>query len=159
MQNLNDIERFSLLSEPFSEPTNDGVHIRPVHIEHSTTPSMPAGLIKILLQNANLPIFSVKACDWIQFREEWEYYMAKVSAAYHIPESTKVELLENCLDEVNRRKMRLDRKNGRLVFSEVFSKLEVKYGQDQDLWLRKNGRKLPFPIPEKLGFWNGKSFG
>ena len=109
---LDEVETFSLCSEPFSHSNFDGVQIRPVHVEPSKVTPLPPLIVKHLFQTLEQPKFSGNPCDWIQFREDWDYYMAKISAAHQVSNEAKVELLENCLDEVNRRQLRVDRKKG-----------------------------------------------
>jgi hypothetical protein len=147
---LDDAETFSLCSEPFSQSNFEGLHIRPVHIDSSRPPHMSRALEKILGEKLVPPKFSGNPCDWIQFREDWDHYITKFAAVQEVSDVLKLTIFESVLDDVNQRQIRVEQKKGRLSYSEVFTKLEVKYGQDQDLRLRKNWQDVSLQTQGKL---------
>jgi hypothetical protein len=109
------METFSLCSEPFSQSNFEGLQIRPVHLDSSKASPIPQHILNYIIKNLEPPKFSGNASDWIQFREDWDYYLAKLSAVYDFPDGVKVYLLENCLDDVNQRQLRMDQKKGRFT--------------------------------------------
>ena len=148
-----EIETFSLCSEPFQEPRRETRQIRPVHVEGAPTVIPISGqLSQYVMKNVVMPKFSGKTYDWRQFREDWEYYLRKVSSTNAVNDPLKMALLEGCLDEVNQKQLRHEGNKSKtpLKYSEVISKLEVKYGQDQGLSLRKKWQDVSLPTAGRV---------
>ena len=86
-----------------------------------------------ILRIANPPKFSGRLQEWAQFKEDWERYLRKLGTSNEISDSQKLELLENCLDEVSQKQLRLCLKEsgGRLTFNEEWSKLDMAHSRNQ----------------------------
>ena len=135
-----------------------GTQIRPVGLDG--TANLAMGLpwvgdpLKMqLLRNLATPVFQGTNEHFPKFKFEWDRYLAKLDTGRPVTDAEKLQLLENCLDETNKRELQyiIKAANGRpIVFSEFWAKLTDRYGEDVYGCARRRWRELNLPTAGRV---------
>jgi hypothetical protein len=98
-----------------------------------------------LMKNLVTPSFAGNSEGWTTFTQEWDKYINALSNHKKVGDAEKLQLLESCLDENNKRDLAfiIKKAEGRPVsFSEYWAKLTLRYGEDIHDSARKKLREL-----------------
>jgi hypothetical protein len=100
-----------------------------------------------VMRNLVQPTFKGVRDEWPKFVVQWEKFLAKLSQGKPISDELKLQLLEPCLDEINRGELHFLQKisHGSLTFGQFWAKLTTRYGDEINSIARRKWRDLVLP--------------
>ena len=109
-------------------------------------------LLMQVMKNLVQPQLTGRYEDWPKFAQDWEIYLGKLSGWRKVSDEQKLQLLEGCLNEVDRNELQLMGKmlGGKLNFSMYWAKLVARYGEQQSTCARRRWHDLELQAQGKL---------
>ena len=114
-----------------------------------------------IIKNMVTPKFAGTNEDWSKFIIDWQEYVIKLGQGRKLTDAQKLSLLEPCLDETNRRELKLLRKTAagaEIPFNGFWAKLTDRYGEDVRGNARKRWKDLALQNTGRIGLVEWRDF-
>ena len=102
-----------------------------------------------VMRNLVQPFFKGRTEDWPRFCIDWDIYITKLSTGGKISDELKLQLLEPCLNETDRKELQFMNRiaQGKYTFQQFWAKLAARYGEEANACARRRWRELCMQTP------------